>query len=71
MLAKITSLGYNASRFGMHIVFRAGGAMATANTGVKDRLFKRHGRWSSETAKDGYVRDSIDSRLSVSQSLKL
>ena len=70
MLAKITSLGYDASRFGMHS-FRAGGAMAAADAGVKDRLFKRHGRWHSETAKDGYVKDSVDSQLSVSRSLKL
>ena len=70
MLGKIASLGYNASCFGMHS-FRAGGATAAANAGVHDRLFKRHGRWQSETAKDGYVRDSVASRLRVSQSLKL
>ena len=70
MLSKIASLGYDASKFGMHS-FRAGGATAAANAGIKDRLFKRHGRWRSETAKDGYVKDSIDSRMSVSKSLKL
>ena len=26
--------------------------------GAPDRLFKRHGRWASESAKDGYVQDS-------------
>ena len=38
-----------------------GGGTAAANTGVLDRLFKRHGRWSSESAKDGFVKDSLSS----------
>ena len=46
-----------------------GGATAAANAGVQDRMFKRHGRWVSENAKDGYVKDNLDSRLLVSQSL--
>ena len=50
---------------------RSGGASAAANNGVKDRMFKRHGRWVSENAKDGYIKDSIDERLSVSLSLGL
>ena len=41
-------------QFGMHSL-RAGGATAAANAGVLDRLFKRHGHWRSETAKDGYI----------------
>ena len=39
---------------------------AATNAGVPDRLFKRHGRWASESAKGGYVQDSFSSRLSVS-----
>ena len=31
------------------------------------RLFKRHGRWRSETAKDGYVKDSMSALMSVSE----
>ena len=46
-----------------------GGATAAANAGVPDQLFKRHGRWASESAKDGYVQDSLSSRLSVSKAL--
>ena len=35
-------------------------AIAAANAGVQDRwFFKRHGRWKSECAKDGYVKDSV------------
>ena len=45
---------------------RSGGATIAANNGVKDRLFKRHGRWSSESAKDCYIKDSAHERLSVS-----
>ena len=52
------------SEIGVHSL-RSGGATA----GVKDRLFKRHGRWVSENAKDGYIKDNIDNILSVSKSL--
>ena len=56
------------SRISLHSL-RAGGATAAANAGINDRLFKRHGRWLSENAKDGYVKDNFQSLLSVSQSL--
>lgn len=49
--------------------FRAGGATAAANANIGDRLFKRHGRWKSEKAKDGYIKDNVESILSVSKSL--
>ena len=48
---------------------RSGGVTADANAGVPDRLFKQHGRWSNESAKDGYVKDSLSSRLLVSKAL--
>ena len=35
------------------------------NNGVNDRLFKRHGRWVSESTKDCYVKDDIQERLGV------
>ena len=56
--------------YGVHSL-RAGGATAAANGGIHDRHFKRHGRWKSEFAKDGYVKDSLDSRLAVLQHLGL
>ena len=31
--------------------------------------WKRHGRWRSESAKDGYAEDSIENRLLLSKSL--
>jgi hypothetical protein len=68
LLDKIAKLGFDPALFGMHSL-RAGGATAAANAGVQDRLFKRHGRWKSESAKDGYVKDSVKRQLDVSKSL--
>ena len=56
------------SKIAVHSL-RSGGATAAGNAGVKGRMFKRHGRWVSESAKDGYVEDNLDSILSVSKSL--
>ena len=47
----------------------SGGASTAAKSGVGDRVFERHGRWKSVSAKDGYVKDHIASRLPVSKSL--
>ena len=67
---KVSKLGYNPTNFGLHSL-RAGGATKAANTGVLDRLYKRHGRWKSGNAKDGYVDDSVEHRLSVTKQLGL
>lgn len=56
------------SKLSLHSL-RAGGATSAANAGIPDRLFKRHGRWASENAKDGYVKDNFNSRLLVTRSL--
>ena len=50
---------------------RSGGATDAANAGIPDRLFKKHGRWRSENAKDGYVKDNVQQLLIVSRSLGL
>jgi hypothetical protein len=68
-------LDFDRSRFGLHSL-RSGGATTAANAtaanaGVNDRLFKKHGRWRSENAKDGYVREDLPSLLSVSKSLNI
>lgn len=57
-------------KFGLHSL-RSGGATASANMGTNDRLFKRHGRWRSENAKDGYIKDDLVKRLSVTSNLGL
>ena len=70
LLKKIADVGLDPKSFSWHS-FRSGGASAAANGGISDRMFKRHGRWRSENAKDGYVADSLESRLAVSMSLGL
>ena len=67
---KLSELGFDAKQFGLHSL-RSGGATAAAQAGVPDRLFKRHGRWRSESAKDGYIKDSMPALMSVSESLNL
>ena len=62
---KLTLLGYPAVKFS-HRSLRAGGATAAADACVPDRIFKRHGRWKSETAN---VKDSLEKRSLVSKSL--
>ena len=67
---KMADLDLPAEEFGLHSL-RAGGATTAANAKVLDRCFKRHGRWKSENAKDGYIKDNVESRLEVSKSLGL
>ena len=67
---KLKELGFDTKQFGLHSL-RAGGTTAAANAGVPDRLFKRHGCWRFEVAKDGYIKDNQEALMSVSQSLEL
>ena len=50
---------------------RSGGASAAAENGVPDRMISKHGRWKSEGARNGYIKDSLCNRLSVSKNLGL
>ena len=68
ILKAIADAGLKKSKFGTHSM-RRGGATQAANSGVSDRLFKRHGRWKSDKAKDGYVEEDLSTLLSVSRSL--
>ena len=63
-------VGLTKGILGLHSA-RSGGASWAANAGVPDRLFKRHGRWVSERAKDSYVKDNLASLLCVSRNLGL
>ena len=67
---KLKDLGYNPDEFGLHSL-RAGGAIAAANSGVPDHLFKRHGWWKSDCAKDGYIEGSAEHRLEVTKNIGL
>ena len=55
--------------FSTHSLTAGDASAAAANAGVEDRLFQRHGRWKSVSAKNGYIDDSLVSTLSVSQSM--
>ena len=70
MLERIKAIGLDPRQFGLHSL-RSGGALAAANAGVPDRWFKHHGRWRSENAKDGYIKDKLEDRLSVSKNIGL
>lgn len=55
---------------GLHSL-RAGGASMAANANVSDRCLKRHGRWKVDSSKDGYIEDSVQKRLKITEALKL
>jgi hypothetical protein len=63
-------LGLDPDLYGTHSGCR-GGATGAAATDVPDRLFKQHGHWRSERAKDLYVVDRLPARLSVTRNLGL
>lgn len=70
LLEAVSAIGLDKTLFGLHSL-RSGGASQAANNNVTDRLFKAHGRWRSENAKDGYVKDSLLSKLSVTKLLSI
>ena len=70
VLGALSDIGLDKSQFGVHSL-RAGGATAAASAGIPDRAFKKHGRWKSERAKDGYVKDTESYRLSVTRDIGL
>lgn len=70
LLDALKTVGVDFKEYGLHSL-RSGGATTSANNNVPDRLFKVHGRWRSENAKDGYVLDSLKEKLSVTLNLGL
>ena len=50
------------NNYGLHSL-RSGGASAVYKCDVSDRLFKVHGRWKSENAKDGYVYEDLEKTI--------
>ena len=69
LLKVIKAAGLNWKDYGLHSL-QAGGTSLAANKGIQGRLFKRHGRWKSDRAKDGYVEDDLKMLLSVSKNLQ-
>ena len=49
----------------------SGDTSAAANNGISDRLMSKQVRWPSEKAKNGYIKDSVVKRLTVSNALRL
>lgn len=62
----LSQIADNAQIYSLHSC-RSGGATAAAKAGVADRIFKKHGRWKSEAAKDRYVHEEKTEILSVSR----
>ncbi|XP_060557719.1 uncharacterized protein LOC132718110 [Ruditapes philippinarum] len=58
-------------KLGTHSLRGSGATMAANASGVSDRCLKRHGRWKTDVAKDGYIKDSVEKRLYVTKSLKM
>ena len=54
--------------FGLHSL-RSGGASAAAENMVDERLISKHGRWSSDKARNSYIKDSVSKKLKISQQL--
>ena len=69
LLKVIKAGGLNWKDYSLHSL-RTGGTPLAANKGIPDRLFKLHGRWKSNRAKDGYVEDDWKMLLSVSKNLQ-
>lgn len=69
LVGKLKSVHPNLN-LGLHSL-RAGGATTAARAGVNDRCLKRHGRWRCDASKDGYIEDTTESKLKISQLLHL
>lgn len=64
MVAPILHLGTHS--------LRASGATDAANAdGVSDRCIKRHGRWKTDLAKNGYIDDPVEKKLFTTRRLNL
>ena len=48
-----------------------GGASLAAAIGIHDRLIMRRGGWKSESSKNRYIKEAMESLLSVSKALRL
>ena len=51
--------------------YRVAGATIASNNGISELLISKHGRWSSETSRNSYIKDNEEKRLKVCLSLEL
>lgn len=68
LLEALEKVGIDSKGFGLHSL-RSGGATTAAEKNVSERLIKIHGRWKSDYSRDNYIKDCIDNKLKVSNSL--
>ena len=66
---RFTNLFMENVNIGLHSL--RSGATTAANSDVNDGIRKKHGRWISDSSKNGYVIYSLDSRISVSKKSRL
>eukprot|EP00111_Clytia_hemisphaerica_P010708 TCONS_00031270-protein len=64
----LTGIVEDKAKYGLHSL-RSGGATEAANNGVSDRMISKHGRWSSNTSRDTYIKDKPLNRFKVSRQL--
>jgi hypothetical protein len=68
VFSALEAVGLDKIKFGLHSLWSSG-ATAAAAAGIDDILFKKHGHWKIDKAKDGYVKENIDVPLSVTKNL--
>ena len=70
LLDALSDIGLDKTKYCLHSL-RSGGVSAAANNQVSDRLLRVHGRWATNSSKDGYIEENLQNRLSVSRNLNL
>lgn len=70
VLAKL-KLAAPCLNLGVHSLRAGGASSAAASATVSERCLKRHGRWKADLSKDGYIQDSIQKRLKITEALHL
>ena len=68
VLQAFAELGFPKHLFGLHSL-RAGVLLQPLMQALVIVFFKRHGRRKTDRAKDSYIKDKLESLLSVSRSL--
>ena len=58
LLEASTQAGLEKAKFGLHSL-RSGGVSEAAHNRIPQRLFKALGRWKSDIAKDGYIKENM------------
>ena len=68
-LTNLKNIGLDKTQSGFHNLGSWGKA-AAASFGINDRLFQNHERWKSENVKNWYVRENLQTLLSVSKKIR-